>query len=91
MIGISIAAKKEWEATLNYFGLNHEECEKYPFGEYFKKIIDNKEVVFYLGGVRKMNASASTQYMIDNFNLAKIFSYLIRLFNMIVQLKKQNL
>ena len=72
MIGISIAAKKEWEATLNYFGLNHEECEKYPFGEYFKKIIDNKEVVFYLGGVRKMNASASTQYMIDHFNLAKI-------------------
>lgn len=53
MIGISIAAKKEWEATLNYFGLNHEECEKYPFGEYFKKIVDNKEVVFYLGGVRK--------------------------------------
>ena len=72
MIGISIAAKKEWEATLNYFGLNHEECEKYPFGEYFKKIVDNKEVVFYLGGVRKMNASASTQYMIDHFNLAKI-------------------
>ena len=47
MIGISIAAKKEWEATLNYFGLIHEECEKYPFGEYFKKIIDNKEVVFF--------------------------------------------
>ena len=30
MIGISVAAKKEWEATLNYFGLTHEECEKYP-------------------------------------------------------------
>ena len=46
MIGISIAAKKEWEATLNYFGLNHEECEKYPFGEYFKKIIDNQRFEF---------------------------------------------
>lgn len=72
MIGISVAAKKEWEATLNYFGLTHEECEKYPFGEYFKRIIDNQEVILYLGGVRKMNASASTQYMIDHFNLTKI-------------------
>lgn len=72
MIGISVAAKKEWEATLNYFGLTHEECEKYPFGEYFKRIIDNHEVILYLGGVRKMNASASTQYMIDHFNLTKI-------------------
>lgn len=34
--------------------------------------IDNKEVIFYLGGVRKMNASASTQYMIYHFNLTKI-------------------
>lgn len=35
MIGISIAAKKEWEATLNYFGLNHEECEKISFWRIF--------------------------------------------------------
>lgn len=72
MIGISVAAKKEWDATLNYFGVSHEECIKYPFGEYFKRIIDNQEVILYLGGVRKMNASASTQYMIDHFNLNKI-------------------
>lgn len=72
MIGISVASKNEWEATLNYFGLTHDECKKYPFGEYFKRIIDNQEVIFYLGGVRKMNASASTQYMIDHFNLIKI-------------------
>lgn len=72
MIGISIAAKKEWEATLNYFGKSHDECQKYPYGEYFKMIIDNQEIILYLGGVRKMNASASTQYMIDHFNLNKI-------------------
>lgn len=72
MIGISIAAKKEWETTLTYFGINHDELQKYPFGEYFRKIIDNKDVIIYLGGVRKMNASASTQYMIDHFNLNKI-------------------
>lgn len=72
MIGISVAAKKEWEATLNYFGVSHEKCIRYPFGEYFKKVIDNQEVILYLGGVRKMNASASTQYMIDHFDLNKI-------------------
>lgn len=25
MIGISVAVKKEWETTLNYFGVSHEE------------------------------------------------------------------
>lgn len=53
MIGISVAAKKEWEATLNYFGVSHEECIKYPFGEYFKRVIENQEVILYLGGVKK--------------------------------------
>ena len=72
MIGISVAVKKEWETTLNYFGMSHEECEKYPFGEYFRMMIDNQEVILYLGGVRKMNASASTQYMIDHFKFNKI-------------------
>ena len=71
MIGISVAVKKEWETTLNYFGMSHEECEKYPFGEYFRMMIDNQEVILYLGGVRKMNASASTQYMIDHFKFNK--------------------
>ena len=72
MIGISVAVKKEWETTLNYFGVSHEECEKYLFGEYFRMMIDNQEVILYLGGVRKMNASASTQYMIDHFKFNKI-------------------
>ena len=27
MIGISVAVKKEWEATLNYCGMSHVECE----------------------------------------------------------------
>lgn len=72
MIGISVAAKKEWESVLNYYKVLEYECHKYPFGEYFKKKIENEEVILYLGGVRKMNASASTQYMIDHFNLKKI-------------------
>lgn len=35
-------------------------------------MIDNQEVILYLGGLRKMNASASTQYMIDHFKLNKM-------------------
>ncbi len=36
MIGISVAESNEWEETLKYFNKTHEECETYPYGEYFK-------------------------------------------------------
>lgn len=72
MVGISIAAKKEWEAILNKFNIDINSCDTYPFGEYFKTNIYDEDVVFYRCGVRKMNCSASTQYMIDHFNLDKI-------------------
>ena len=72
MIGISIAAKKEWEAVLEKFNIDIEKCDKYPFGEYFKTRLYEEDVIFYRCGVRKMNSSASTQYMIDHFNLNKI-------------------
>ena len=72
MVGISIAAKKEWEAVLNRFNIDLDSCEKFPFGEYFKINLYGEELIFYRCGVRKMNCSASTQYMIDHFNLNKI-------------------
>ena len=72
MIGISVAAKKEWEAVLDKFNINIESCETFPFGEYFKINLYGEDVMFYRCGVRKMNCSASTQYMIDHFNLSKI-------------------
>lgn len=72
MIGISIAAKKEWEAVLEKFNVNIESCEKFLFGEYFQTDLYGENIVFYRCGVRKMNCSASTQYMIDHFNLNKI-------------------
>lgn len=72
MIGISIAAKKEWEAVLNKLGKSIEECKQFPFGEYFTISLYGEELVFYRCGVRKMNCSASTQYMIDHFNLKKV-------------------
>lgn len=72
MIGISVAAKKEWEAVLEKYNIDIESCNKFPFGEYFKINLYGNDVIFYRCGVRKMNCSASTQYMIDHFNLSKI-------------------
>lgn len=72
MIGISIAAKVEWKAILEKYDIDIDKCKKYPFGEYFQLNIEENEIIFYRCGVRKMNCSAATQYMIDHFNLTKI-------------------
>lgn len=72
MTGISIAAKREWNAVLDKFQVSIDSCTKYPFGEYFTTEINGESVIFYRGGVRKVNSSASTQYMIDHFDLKKI-------------------
>lgn len=72
MIGISIAESNEWEETLKYFNKTHEECMKFPFGEYFFTKINNKDIVVYRCYIRKVASAASTQYMIDNFKLEKI-------------------
>ena len=40
MIGISVAESNEWETTLKYFNKSHDDCEKFPFGEYFKTTIN---------------------------------------------------
>ena len=72
MIGISVAEANEWETTLNYFNKTHEDCDKFPFGEYFITNINNKDVIVYRCYVRKVASAASTQYMIDHFKLEKI-------------------
>lgn len=72
MIGIGIAATIEWEAVLKYYGINESNIKEYPFGVYFKKILNNKECVFYKCTGRKVISSSATQYMIDHFDLNKI-------------------
>ena len=42
MIGISVAESNEWESTLEFFNKTHDECDRFPFGEYFFTNIDNK-------------------------------------------------
>ena len=71
MTGISIASKREWKAILDRFQMNVGCCIKYPFGEYFTTEINSENVLFYRCGVRKVNCSAATQYMIDHFDLKK--------------------
>ncbi len=72
MVGISVAESNEWEVTLKYFNKSHEDCEKFPFGEYFFTRINNKTIIIYRCYIRKVASAASTQYMIDKFNLEKI-------------------
>ena len=72
MTGISIAAKREWKAVLDRFQINLDSCTEYPFGEYFITEINDENILFYRCGVRKVNSSAATQYMIDHFDLKKI-------------------
>ena len=72
MIGISIATKWEYEATLEYFSVKSKERFSYPFGEYFIRTINNTELIFYSTGVRKVNGVGGNQYMISKFNLTKV-------------------
>ncbi|WP_061809749.1 5'-methylthioadenosine/S-adenosylhomocysteine nucleosidase family protein [Rossellomorea vietnamensis] len=72
MIGISIATKWEFEATLEYFGVKDHERFVYPYGEYFKRTMNDTELVFYSTGVRKVNGVGGNQYMISTFHLTKV-------------------
>lgn len=44
MIGISIAATPEWEATIEYFNIQKENLISFPYGEYFKITLKGKEL-----------------------------------------------
>lgn len=72
MIGISIATKWEYEATLEYFSVKNNERFGYPYGEYFIRTINDTELVFYSTGVRKVNGVGGNQYMISKFYLTKV-------------------
>ena len=72
MIGILVAANKEWAFIKEYFKVDIKELKTYIFGEYFETVINGKVVLIFKCGARKSNASASTQYIIDHFNLEKL-------------------
>ena len=72
MIGISVAANKEWNCVREYFKDSVSGLSEYIYGEYFETMLNGKSVLIYKCGARKSNASASTQYIIDKFGPEKI-------------------
>ena len=72
MIGVSIADSSEWKAILNYYNIDNSQCKVFPFGEYFTIGLYDENLLFYSCDIRKVKSSASTQYMIDHFDLKKI-------------------
>lgn len=72
MIGVLLASKKEWDVLLEIYNIGDDNLEKYPYGEFYRTIFQNKDVVFFRSGVRKVLSSSATQYMIDKFSLEKV-------------------
>lgn len=72
LIGVLISSKKEFNELLKIYNIGEDYLEKYPFGEYYRTEFRGKDIVFFRSGIRKINASAAAQYMIDKFNLEKL-------------------
>lgn len=72
MIGVVVTSKLEWEALLKVYDIDSEFTEKYPYGEYYRTTIYDKEIVLFRTLGRKVLSSASIQYMIDKFSFNKI-------------------
>lgn len=72
MIGVVVASKLEWKTLLEIYNIDDDHLEKYPYGEFYRTIFRNKDIVFFRSGARKVNVSAAVQYMIDRFSLKKI-------------------
>ena len=72
MIGVVVTSKIEWEALLKVYGIDEEFTEKYPYGEYYRTTIYDKEVILFRSLGRKVLAASAVQYMIDKFSFTKI-------------------
>ena len=72
LVGVLISSKKEFNELLKIYNIGEDYLEKYPFGEYYRTEFRGKDIVFFRSGIRKINASAAAQYMIDKFNLEKL-------------------
>lgn len=72
MIGVLIASKKEFKVFREIYNISDEYLENYPYGEFYRTKLHNKDIVFFRSGTRKVNASSSVQYMIDRFGLEKV-------------------
>lgn len=72
MIGIVVTSKIDWDALLKVYDIDEEFTEKYPYGEYYRTTIYDKEVILFRTLGRKVLSSGAVQYMIDKFSFTKL-------------------
>ena len=63
MIGISVAANKEWNCVREYFKDSVSGLSEYIYGEYFETMLNGKSVLIYKCGARKSNVCFHAVYM----------------------------
>jgi len=69
---ILVSANAEWTAVRSVFP--NARIERSPYGECFFEQIAAERVLFFHGGVAKVAAAASTQYVIDHFKPAHLIN-----------------
>ena len=72
MIGIVVTSKLEWDALLEVYEIDSDFTEKYPYGEYYRTTIYDKDVILFRCPGRKVLSSGAVQYMIDKFSFEKL-------------------
>jgi len=66
------SANAEWAAVKPLF--SGSAIERWPYGEYFFQRVGGERVFFFHGGLGKVAAAASTQYVIDHFQPANLIN-----------------
>jgi len=69
---VLVSANAEWAAVKSVFPTV--QIERSPYGEYFFQGIGDERVLFFHGGLGKVAAAASTQYVIDHFRPARLIN-----------------
>lgn len=72
MIGVVVTSKTDFETLLKVYDIDINFTEKYPYGEYYRTTIYDKEIIIFRCPGRKVLSAAAVQYMIDKFSFIKI-------------------
>ena len=72
MVGVVVTSKIEWNSLLKVYEIDESLTEKYPYGDYYRTKIYDKEVILFRCMGRKVLSAGAVQYMIDKFQLKKV-------------------
>lgn len=73
MICIHICSGGEWHSIKEILKVKKSDINIYPFGEYIKCKLYNRECIFYHSGATKTRSAAACQYAIDNWKPETLF------------------